>query len=200
MKNIIIIVLLLLISCDENNYNDTSNQIYSQYDSLEIKYLGEVEIKNLIVLNFIENYDQYNSVIISYDALEIINNSQVNTFKIILENYGALLFYPYRFDCIVDNYKSRYNLNLDSICYGFTEKIEAFKEDRLRISKPLQMPNGKTNGSWSYEKVYMARFLHFLIKKDILYSCTSRHEINPFDSISSRLVNVFIPLSLEWDD
>ncbi len=189
----ILSILILLLGCNDNNYKHISNKNYSQYDSLKIKFLGEVEIKNPIVLRFVEKYDieKYNYLLISKDSLDLLEKVKDSSFIYILENYGGLMFESERFKYVQEIYKLKYDIWIDSLYNGLSKLLKQSEKDTIW----KYTGKTKTIDSWTYNEVHYSKFLHFLVDRKIIWMRTSRDMINTIDTNKKGLISVYLPIS-----
>lgn len=195
MKIIVTLLFTILIGCTEKKQYHSTNENYSQYDSLKIKFLGEVEIKNPIVLRFVEKFDieKYNYVLISMDSLNLLEKVKDSTFMYILENYGGLMFESERFKYVQELYRLKYDISIDSLYNGLSKLLKQSEKDTIW----KYTGKTKTIDSWTYNEVHYSKFLHFLVDRKIIWMRTSRHMINTIDTNKKGLISVYVPMS--WD-
>lgn len=195
--NIVWTFILFFFACNSATNNVPSHR---PMDSGEVilSFKGEVDIDSPLLLRFEQNVNgvkKFNHLLVGREYLDSLNYYEDSMFSSLLSGPAALMFEPARFLCILNNYKSLYGYAPDIGYENLYSYISDSERDTIWKYKDDYLPNIKRIGPWAYEEIIDKKFLHFAVKGELISLCTSRDMINPFDSFSNNLVDIFVPMS-----
>lgn len=195
-----ITIIAVFTSCGNMNTQDKNVVMSNDVHESAIEYVGKVVIDTPILLKFEENVNgvlKFNHVLIDKENLNILNTDTDSSFSSCLNQSLGLMFEPNRFQCVLNNYESLYNHDVDYVYENISPLISNSVNDTIWQFEGAYKPVIKRSGQWHYQEIIDRKFLHFTVKGKLLSLCTSRDLINPFESLPDSQFNVFVPMSWE---